>query len=877
VADFYNNGGQVGGALQLWGATITNLTGTFSGNYNNINNVKYGGGAVANVYASGYGNRSTIENINGSFSDNYVSLDKDQPYTNAYGGGIYNTDYIGEIVANFTGNYAKSTGEYKAGAGGGVISADTDDDQGSGRAYGGAIFNIAQVTKDDQGKITGVVENTGVIDSISGNFTDNYVYSENGDVNGGAIYNEYGTIGSINGSFEGNKIHTVNGGGSGGAILNQIGKINYIGSSDNKAKFKNNTSILEASTSTSGGGAIMNSSGQFIDIYADFENNGIISAGYAWGGAIYTAKHATPTPSIGNLIGSFIGNYVEAEQGGEGGAIINAHGATIDKIVASFTNNYMKSTRSAAAGAITNMGLSVIKTIENSSFTGNYAISNTANAEGGAIKNTGTIGTLDGTTLLADNTGIINTSFTGNYVRGNDASTGGAIWNSGNINLTALQSDVNFWNNKANDRYNDIYNSGTMAFNAAQNKTMSFGGSIEGSGAININTGATNGGTYVFKSDVSAGNVVVGSADSGYAPASLSFEKATQEDGSTTNGTFDVASLTINGDGNSLSTRNDKVDTNSATTLTLNNALNLQIDGDLQSGKGDSLAVTNLTAAPKSLRLTAMNFTADPDVTTLSKTDTLDVDISGGESTLDGVYTLASTNPDDTTEEQIEQTYLNNLTSSSGNYNRTYAFRSAKLMTSGNNQTYVQYGDAITLKWLYENYINGWSGGNYILNNVTDGGNPDSTHLTVGQALTALDSALGKNDTYDFSTQSVANVLVNNYYTKLMKKDEKFDTNEGIMDVKSLKKDTNSSQGRIIKGVSAFPSIMCAYPFDMPHTANDNRKNVITRQTACCYAVDRVISANSNDSAEILWSSHRMTGKESIKMTGNATTTKQAA
>ncbi len=110
-----------------------------------------------------------------------------------------------------------------------------------------------------------------------------------------------------------------------------------------------------------------------------------------------------------------------------------------------------------------------------------------------------------------------------------------------------------------------------------------------------------------------------------------------------------------------------------------------------------------------------------------------------------------------------------------------------------------------------------------------------------------------------------------------MKKDEKFDTNEGIMDVKSLKKDTNSSQGRIIKGVSAFPSIMCAYPFDMPHTANDNRKNVITRQTACCYAVDRVISANSNDSAEILWYRHRMTGKESIKMTGNATTTKQAA
>ena len=107
-----------------------------------------------------------------------------------------------------------------------------------------------------------------------------------------------------------------------------------------------------------------------------------------------------------------------------------------------------------------------------------------------------------------------------------------------------------------------------------------------------------------------------------------------------------------------------------------------------------------------------------------------------------------------------------------------------------------------------------------------------------------------------------------------MKNDKKFDTNEGIMDVKSLKKDTNSSQGRIIKGVSAFPSIMCAYPFDMPHTANDNHKSVIL---GVCDSQNQRISANSNDSAEILWSSHRMTGKESIKMTENATTTQQVA
>ena len=1004
VKSTYTGGGTdkvTGGAFFLWGpnSVVRNLTGIYSSNYAQAASSLAGGGAIYLM------DGSSIDNLSATFTSNYalsassdalggaiymaiysspsylggkISNVSNTTFTsnyaettgkNAYGGAIANKyQQIGSINADFTGNYAKSTGEYAAGAGGMVISGDTTDNVGSGRAYGGAIFNLAQVTKDDSGNITGVVENTGVIDSISGNFKDNYVYSENGPAAGAAIYNEYGTIGQIGSAdnkalFEGNKIYNIGtgfgmaGATEGGTIYNVKGTIGDI-----YADFTNNfgkAPDITAGTALSNfDGSVGNIVGNFTDnemensenghgtlnnrafssvasitsIVGNFINNSIKTNKDGYGGAIMNYKitgDAANIAHIGTIEGTFENNGVTAERYVKGGAIANLDNdasvltAVIDSVSGTFKNNYIIATGTelveAFGGAIFNTDL--ISNIQNSSFVGNSVRGSTGKVYGGAIKNDGTIGTLDGDSkLLADNTGIINTSFEGNYVRGNDQSTGGAIWNSGNINLSALQSDVNFWNNKANDRYNDIYNSGTMNFNADQNKTMSFGGSIEGTGAININTGATSGGTYVFKSDVSAGNVVVGSAASNYAPATLSFEKAKQEDGSITNGTFDVDSLTINGDGNSLSTRNDKVDTNSATTLTLNNALNLQIDGDLQSHTGDSIAVTNLTAAaPKSLRLTAMNFTADPDVTTLSKTDTIDVNITGENDILaqNNAYTLASTNPDDTTEEQIEQAYLDNLTSSSRNYNKTYAFRSAKLMTSGNNQTYVQYGDAITLKWLYENYINGWKNGKYIKNNVADGGDPDSTHLTVGQALTALDSALGQNDTYDFSTQSVADVLVNNYYTKLVKKDEKFDTNEGIMDVKSLKKDTNSSQGRIIKGVSAFPSNLCAYPFDMPHTANDNHKNVIL---GVCDSQNQRISANDNHKnvivmsafkpssygkrsatigsrpnqfAEILVSSTRMTRKEStrmtrkestrmtrkesIKMTGNATTTKQAA
>ena len=891
-----------GGAIFVDNASITNLNGTFDNN-NAQGLARWArGGAIGigqvNSVISSIGTIGSASNKS-TFTNNYAQTGG----TNAYGGAISNyQNKIGGINADFTGNYAKSTGEYKVGAGGMVISKDTDDNQGSGRAYGGAIFNLASL--DDEGA---VVENTGVIDSITGNFKDNYVYSENGYALGGAIYNEYGTIDSIGSAtnkalFQGNKTESEGRDSRGGAINNIRGTITNI-----YADFINNTSIsAEGSAGSTQGGAIDNNGGVIGSIVGDFTGNTITAGTYAIGAAIHNEIGSTIGTIQGNftnniahalghdatgairaksiitsIVGDFIANGAISDVRDANAGAINVTG-NIELVKGNFTNNYAKSgTGNAYGGAINLSPYQTMGSIETLGaedisylFSGNYAQSTGWAAYGGAIRNEGTIGTLDTETgkLLADNTGIINTSFTDNYVTstaGDEYALGGAIYNSGAINLTATLVDeygigVKFANNKANGRYNDVYNSGTLNLNAASNSNINFGGSIEGSGAININTGATSGGTYVFKSDVSAGNVTVGSAASNYAPASLSFEKATQEDGSTTNGTFDVDSLTINGDGNSLSTRNDKVDTNSATTLTLNNALNMQIDGDLQSGTGDSITgITTLSAPTRSLRLTSMNFTADPDVTTLSKDDTIDVDISGGESTLDGIYTLASTNPDDTTEEQIEQAYLDSLTSSSGKYKDTYQFRSAKLMTKSGGGTYVQYGDNITLKWLYENYISGWSGGNYILKNVADGGSAVSGEtLTVGGALMALDSALGKNDTYNFSSQSVADVLVNNYYTKLVKKGENSDKNKGNMNVKSLKKGTNSSKRRIIKGISAFPSIMCTYPFDMPHVANDNivtndnDKNVIL---GACDSKNPRISANDNDSAEILRSSRRMT------------------
>ena len=74
------------------------------------------------------------------------------------------------------------------------------DEQSSGRAYGGAIYN-----------------NNGGIGDITGDFIGNYV-SSSSSANGGAIYNG-GTIGDITGDFIGNYVSSSSS-ANGGAIYN---------------------------------------------------------------------------------------------------------------------------------------------------------------------------------------------------------------------------------------------------------------------------------------------------------------------------------------------------------------------------------------------------------------------------------------------------------------------------------------------------------------------------------------------------------------------------------------------------------------------------------------------------------------------------------
>lgn len=107
--------------------------------------------------------------------------------------------------------------------------------------------------------------------------------------------------------------------------------------------------------------------------------------------------------------------------------------------------------------------------------------SNTAKAAGGAIylnnseledsgskfsNNTA----LNGGALYIDETSsatIKDSSFSSNLAKGTDAK-GGAIYNAGTLTLTADAGDIDFSGNKAADKINDIYTTGSITINGAK-------------------------------------------------------------------------------------------------------------------------------------------------------------------------------------------------------------------------------------------------------------------------------------------------------------------------------------------------------------------------------------------------------------------------
>ena len=207
-------------------------------------------------------------------------------------------------------------------------------------------------------------------------------------------------------------------------------------------------------------------------------------------GAIYS------NGTIETLTGDFIGNYAEANNYSDGGAIYNYNTSTISNITGNFIGNYAYSTNNiyapARGGAIYNNSAEIGNIAGN--FIGNYTYSNANGfgpAEGGAIyNNTSTISNITG-------------NFIGNYTYSNSSpygAKGGAIYlENGTINMLADgfsdYTDILFHGNyvqvgEEEKQYEAIYNKGSSAiltFTSNNGGSYTFYDYINGDGAATIN------------------------------------------------------------------------------------------------------------------------------------------------------------------------------------------------------------------------------------------------------------------------------------------------------------------------------------------------------------------------------------------------------
>ncbi len=455
----YNNG--VIGSLDSDGNSIGGIKGLFLNNKNTIINQ---GTAYANVHATGGGitNEGNIGYVIADFINNSI-------YTEASsvgGGGIANTSYIGSIIGDFTGNSLESKCS----------------------SYGGAIYN------------------TGSINIITGNFSENKVIGQGSGAQGGAIYNT-GAIGALTGDFIGNyaiadiQNYTYI---YGGAIYNnsQIGNIT--------GSFYNNYLIGDTKRLSSGGAIFMDNNAKVNSIVGDFANNYITeSTSSASGGALYNKGIIgviTENGDVsGGVFGTFSNNHVTTSgnlssgSGSFGGAISN--GKTIVTFVGDFVNNYVYSENNKSQGG----GINTSGKIYNiySDFIGNYADSIMHYSYGGAVYNSGTIDNIfgdfsnnyanaqksakGGAIHNYKDIGTVNGNFQGNYAKSVEHSAeGGAIYNEGNI----IAINGSFYNNNSQSSESSanggaILNRGTIGNitgdfveNSATGSSSAYGGAI---------------------------------------------------------------------------------------------------------------------------------------------------------------------------------------------------------------------------------------------------------------------------------------------------------------------------------------------------------------------------------------------------------------
>lgn len=218
---------------------------------------------------------------------------------------------------------------------------------------------LADVTGDfvenSAGEEGAAIYNSGFIENITGNFVAN-----KSQFSGGAIYNS-GKISEISGNFIGNRVEDSYS-AAGGAIFN---------TNPPPARASEGSEVEYSETS-------FNISGNFIGNSAVALSEAELppkplalynlSTTTGMGGAIVNGAY------IGNITGSFIGNYASGEYAEATGGAIDNYSGEIKNITGNFIGNNVQSEGFAAGGAImtfTDLNI-VAKDGYTSVFSGNY-------------------------------------------------------------------------------------------------------------------------------------------------------------------------------------------------------------------------------------------------------------------------------------------------------------------------------------------------------------------------------------------------------------------------------------------------------------------------------------------------------------------------
>ncbi len=419
-----------GGVIYNYSETGSSATVKINGGLFDLNSAA-NGGVLYNAGVAGSISSVTIENV--VFSTNTATSN---------GGAIYNTGVnssVGVTGSSFNGNSAGGSG--------------------------GAIYNT-----------TNAVLSFGSGNSFIGN---------KATVSGGAIFNTTNAVlsfGSGN-SFIGNQAAV-----SGGAIYSNS---NVAGSTItfDGSVFTNNASL--STSGNNGGGAFYhNASNVFTSI-----TNSIFQTNSAkmYGGAVYFASNGM---GYAIAFSTFVGNSA-----GSGGAIYQG-GGKVDNVVFSSNTATFVSGTTGNGGAIYNTASS---TITGSAFTTNIAsgTSNLSTGLGGAIYNNSALAICDSVFMnnqatayggaiyhvVTATTNVL--SVTDSAFISNSALNGGALWNNNSANSIINVSSSNFTQNSASSNGGAIYNSGLLNLNYGNtfsSNTAVNGGSIYNTRTINIDT-----------------------------------------------------------------------------------------------------------------------------------------------------------------------------------------------------------------------------------------------------------------------------------------------------------------------------------------------------------------------------------------------------